>query len=209
VGLGDDGPAGEAPPRVRIDVLRDDFRRLSDDGPGGSAAVLGPAFAGGGGVPPADLVTGTPPYFRVDFALPTGGADARAGGAPVRATIRQGGMPSHDQSAPARCEFRGGVEAYCRAAATLLAPDGRFVVCENWANDDRVRAGAAAARLHVEEVLKVEGRTGRGALFAVYTMKRGGDGVAGETKTLPLLTVRNQKEWTPEYRVVLEGMGMC
>merc|ERR1711966_292348 len=109
-----------------------------------------------------DLITGTPPYFRVDFST------ADKGTAVTAATIVQGGMPTSIQSAPARCEFRGGVEAYCTAAAAVLAPMGRFVVCENWLNNKRVYAGAQEAGLSVVVVLPIKGKEGESLWCLCY-----------------------------------------
>src|SRR5262249_32149479 len=63
-----------------------------------------------------DLVTGTPPYLSVG----TGRESRRV------------------QKGPCNFEHRGGIEAYCDAAAHALAPCGRFVVCEQAAQDARV-----------------------------------------------------------------------
>lgn len=71
------------------------------------------------------LVTGTPPY------KPLGTAS----------------LSPDPQRAHARVELRGGVEAYLRAAARVLAPDGVFVMCAQSDQASRVAIGAAAARL--------------------------------------------------------------
>ena len=114
-----------------------------------------------------DLVTGTPPYFRVDFTVEKDDKVVQ------KAVIQQGGMPTCKQSAPARCEFRGGVEAYCKAAATAMHDQSLFCVCENWLNNDRVYEGARDADLVITEVLPVQGRTGKPCpLFAVYVMRK-------------------------------------
>jgi tRNA1Val (adenine37-N6)-methyltransferase len=147
-----------------------------------------------------DIVTGTPPYFRVQFNQDNG---------VQAAVIQEGGMPTARQSAPARCEFRGGIEAYCIAAArALVVPTGRLVVCENWKNHDRVLEAARAAELKILKVVQVEGRPGRGTLFAVYVM---GHEMASETKTeQSKLTVRNEEgNWTAEYlRTVMNDMSI-
>jgi tRNA1(Val) A37 N6-methylase TrmN6 len=54
-----------------------------------------------------DVVTGTPPYFDPRAATPCSDA----------------------QRAHAKFELRGGIEDYARAAARVLSPGGRFVVC--------------------------------------------------------------------------------
>merc|ERR1712232_975859 len=107
-----------------ISVRRGDFRQLMD--PNERKRLLdGVEHAESG----FDLVTGTPPYFRVDFTLRPN--ENKKEQHVHSAVINQGGMPSCLQSAPARCEFRGGVEAYCEAAAAVMKRDGVFVVCEN------------------------------------------------------------------------------
>jgi len=147
-----------------------------------------------------DLVTGTPPYFRVDFTVQNGTV--------ASAVIQQGGMPTAIQSAPARCEFRGGIEAYCEAAARVLKLTGRFVVCENWANHDRVLVAADQYQLHVVREVQVQGREERGTLFCVYVMKaKSSDDVATSRETL---AVRDgQGNWTERYqRTVLDTMSI-
>src|SRR5262249_27018325 len=72
-----------------------------------------------------DLVRGTPPY------LPVGTARGS----------------SRSQWAGCHLELRGGIEAYCAAAARLLGPGGWFVTCAGAAQDERVRDGAANAGL--------------------------------------------------------------
>jgi tRNA1(Val) A37 N6-methylase TrmN6 len=72
-------------------ILRPDQKKLKDTHPNGF-----------------DLVTGTPPYFRVDFqlestssstSLGSGEKDAEPQERVTRAVIRQGGMPTAIQSA--------------------------------------------------------------------------------------------------------------
>mmetsp|Transcript_20827 Transcript_20827/g.57586 ORF Transcript_20827/g.57586 Transcript_20827/m.57586 type:complete len:468 (-) Transcript_20827:2521-3924(-) len=179
-----------------------------------------------------DLITGTPPYFRVDFtttttttttsknesspqsASSTIGTDDNEQPPPPppptivvqHAVIRQGGMPTAIQSAPARCEFRGGIEAYCHAAAQCLEPTvGRFVVCNSYIHHARSQRAAVEAGMEIIHTLLVEGCRGRGLLFVVYVMRlkpRDDDEEeAPETTTTESqLTVREVTgEWTPEY----------
>jgi tRNA1(Val) A37 N6-methylase TrmN6 len=189
-----------------------------------------------------DLITGTPPYFRVDFTsskggvVPSGGRASSADddddddgdddGVITSAVIRQGGMPTSMQSAPARCEFRGGIEAYCLAASAMLSssPPGMFVVCENWANDDRVWRGAEDAGLTIVRVHPVRGSVKKdGNLFAVYVMRKRADGeerasddgergredANNDVVTMPPLVVRDADgKWTSEYANVLEDMSI-
>jgi len=166
-----------------------------------------------------DLITGTPPYFRVDFSTEPNPSDhVRDDGdnednrnrRVTTAVIQQGGMPTSMQSAPARCEFRGGVEAYCTAASAVLADNGIFVVCENWLNDTRVHDGAAKAELHVDLVLPVKGKTGRKEnLFAVYVLRKRNESSGEQTMILEALPVRSESgKWTVTYAHVLEAMSI-
>ena len=141
-----------------------------------------------------DLITGTPPYFRVDFAV------NEKDKVVTSAVINQGGMPTAKQSAPARCEFRGGIEAYCEAASRVLRPrTGKFVVCENWINRDRAVAAAEKCGLSILSQVEVKGREGRDTLFCVYVMKRM-DGQSQKT-TRSSLSVRDiEGNWTNAYK---------
>lgn len=132
-----------------------------------------------------DLVTGTPPYFR-----------------------RGTGLESEIQQR-ARCRFEhlGGIEAYVGAAARLLAPGARFVVCEDARQRARVHAAAAAAGLAIERWRAVVPRQGKPPLFDVYSMRRVGD-VAHTTEDEPLVVRDQAGRWTPAFRAVRAEMGM-
>jgi len=136
----------------------------------------GPAF---------DLVTGTPPYFRLGHGVTS----------------------DKMQCGPCRFEFRGGVEAYCEAAARALAPAGRFVVCEDADQEERVLTALEVVGLRVLEVRQVIPKVGRPPLFSVFS--------AGWPTDIPhellrhRLTVRDaQGQWTDEFRAVRQAMGM-
>lgn len=201
------------PEQARVTVHNADFRSLYADvttvpssggtDTGAVEAVRQTKF---------DLVTGTPPYFRVDFTM-----DNRTGERVVAgAHIRQGGMPTCKESAPARCEFRGGIEAYCAAAARVLAADGALVVCENWANHERVQRAAPTVGLRIVSVQRVIGREGKPPLFAVFTMvhdqtkEKVGEGsrAVDEPEYAPDLMVRDSHgAWTLQYAEVLREMS--
>ena len=103
---------------------------------------------------------------------------------PTVALTPTGGMPSCEQSAPARFEFRGGIEEYCSAAGRCIAAHGRFVVVVGCAtaDDRRVCQAAVDAGLRVTHKLRVHGKVGRAALIAVYVMAKGGSEEAGEAE---------------------------
>lgn len=107
---------------------------------------------------PCELVTGTPPYLPLGTALAS----------------------PDPQRAAARLELRGGVEDYLSAAARVLAPEGRVVVCADGRTPERVLRGAAAAGLSPLRRLDVIPHAGRevesprtaeapGPLFSVWT----------------------------------------
>jgi tRNA1(Val) A37 N6-methylase TrmN6 len=133
-----------------------------------------------------DLVTGTPPY------LPLGSA---------RESRRV-------QKGFCNFEHRGGIEAYCDAAARVLAPAGVFVVCEQAAQDDRVHAAARAAGLAVLRGCAVVPRAGKRPLFSVHAMGRA-PGAVGRTAVRSPLVVRDARgRRTPEFHRVRAALGM-
>jgi tRNA1(Val) A37 N6-methylase TrmN6 len=131
-----------------------------------------------------DLVTGTPPYLTPGHAT----ASARA------------------QCGPCHFEERGGVEAYCAAAARVLAAGGSFVMCAAALQDERVVAGAAAAGLAIATHLRVIPRAGKAGLFAVYEMCHRGE---PRPSTKAELVVRDRRgQWTPAFAALRTAMGM-
>ncbi|KAL9182943.1 hypothetical protein ACHAXT_004222 [Thalassiosira profunda] len=233
-GLADqaDGPAMNHD----VQIAQGDFRDLvpwaKTKGPNTSAADGGQENDGSFDIKDVaakryDLITGTPPYFRVGFtaskasigndqnaATAANGKDERI----TAAVIEQGGMPTSMQSAPARCEFRGGVETYCRAASAMLQPEGLFAVCENWLNNDRVYQGAEDAGLTIHCVWPVKGGAKKDDnLFAVYVMKRRQTDATNSHNNAPRcdgvirspLVVRDEAGgWTQAYAEVLEAMSV-
>jgi tRNA1(Val) A37 N6-methylase TrmN6 len=132
----------------------------------------------------ADLVAGTPPYL-------------------VPGTARES---RRVQKAACNFEHRGGVEAYCAAAARLLQPDGVFVTCAQARQHERVHAAADEAGLVVTHALEVVPRAGKPALFAVFALRRGG---GGPTVRLPALVVRDAGGTrTAAFRSVRAEMGL-
>jgi tRNA1(Val) A37 N6-methylase TrmN6 len=142
-----------------------------------------------------DLVTGTPPYFAVRSVDAT------------TTIIQQGAMPSSLQSAPARCEFRGGIDEYCQAAVRLLRHNGRFVCCENYANHTRALRAMVEAHLQIERLWYVRGKVGRDRLFVVYVARPRSTDEEDE-KDAPTTTIEEHEvsvrdgagEWTEDYQ---------
>lgn len=99
---------------------------------------------------PFDLVTGTPPYFPP-------------------------GTASHavdEQRTRARIETCGGVEDYITTGASLMADDGRLVVCGDADAEQRALTAAQAVDLHLVARWVVIPRAGRPPLFSVWAMGR-------------------------------------
>lgn len=117
---------------------------------------------------PFDLVTGTPPYFAPDAATPS----------------------PDPQRAAARVELRGGVEDYLRAAALVLAPGGRFVVCAEARKPERVLTTARDAGLAPLRQRDVIPRAEhKGALFTLWTLGHASEG--GSLDVAPPLVARD------------------
>jgi tRNA1Val (adenine37-N6)-methyltransferase len=131
------------------------------------------------------LVTGTPPYLR-----------------PGTAT-----EPRREQQGPCHIEHRGGIEAYCAAAARLLDAGARFVVCHAAGQRDRTVAAARMAGLAVEYRRDVIPRTGKGALFSVYSMRRASE-IMSSVVLSPLVVRDANGQRTAEFRVLRQEMGM-
>jgi tRNA1(Val) A37 N6-methylase TrmN6 len=131
-----------------------------------------------------DLVTGTPPYFRVGSGV----------------------EPRRAQCAPARFEHRGGVEEYCAAAARALCEGGRFVMCAPAREDDRVDRAAGASGLELVRRLAVVPREGKPALVSVTTMARA---PSGSTSRCATLVVRDRSgRWTRDFASLRARMGL-
>ncbi|AUX21512.1 hypothetical protein SOCEGT47_019980 [Sorangium cellulosum] len=138
------------------------------------------------GLGPADLVTGTPPYLPVGTGIESGRV----------------------QCGPCRFEHRGGVEAYCLAAARLLAPDAPFVACAAAQQRARVEAAAKAAGLALAAWRDVVPKIGKAALFSVYALRRGraGEGVARDEP--PLLLRGGNGRFTEEFDALRRDLGI-
>lgn len=116
---------------------------------------------------------GTPPYFDVNV----------------------GGTPDCAESARCLFEFRGGIEAYCAAAARLLAPPhGLFVVVETAQAVTRSYDAATAAGLRVLARIDIVPREGKPVLINVFVMGLegaeafyGGAGHDGEGAAAPFI----------------------
>ena len=130
-----------------------------------------------------DLVTGSPPY------LPAG----------------EGVISEHPQKAAARFELHGDVFDYCRTAAALLRPDGRFVFCHA-SRDARPEAAIAAAGLQLVSRREVFFRATQDPLIALFCCAFPTEGLA--RRDPPALTIRDAAGlWTDEYLAMRADMG--
>ncbi|KAJ4458615.1 putative SAM-dependent methyltransferase [Paratrimastix pyriformis] len=98
-----------------------------------------------------DLVTGTPPYFRLGSGYPS----------------------TKPQRCACRYEYRGGFGAYCDAARVLLVPErGRFVVLETYEQVEEATRCARAAGLEILRRLDMLPKEGVALpKFTVFEMK--------------------------------------
>ena len=137
------------------------------------------------GQPGFDLVTGTPPYF------------------PVGA----GPESDHVQRAPCRFEHRGGIEAYCLAAAPLLAPGAPFIACQAWNQRERVEPAARAAGLRLVRWREIVPRAGKEPLLCIFATR-----AIEHAEPLaidPPLVVRDERgRRTEEFVAARAAMGM-
>lgn len=130
------------------------------------------------------LVTGTPPYF-----LPEAGVQSEK-----------------PQCAPCRFEHRGGVEAYCEAAARHLDQDGLFVMVTAAFQAPRVGGAARALGLAQTYQLDVVPRGDKDPLISVFALQKTKRPVQ---QTRELLVVRDRAgQWTQDFQSVRRQMGL-
>jgi tRNA1Val (adenine37-N6)-methyltransferase len=133
-----------------------------------------------------DLITGTPPYVAPESATPS----------------------PDDQRRYARQELRGGVEDYVAAAARVLAPAGRIVVCADARAPERVGRAALAGGLSIRERLDALPRADKAPLFSVFTLSAASAGEAlGEQRTFVARTPAGAR--TEAYHELREFFGIA
>lgn len=97
------------------------------------------------------LITGSPPYFP----------------------LGTGSLPADPQRRACRFEARGGIEAYCSAAANYLAPGAKFYAVFQSLWDERVQDAARAVGFELQARLDLRMREDRAQPFlTVYEMGR-------------------------------------
>ena len=137
------------------------------------------------GLGPFDLITGTPPYFPPGTGLES----------------------DHVQRGPCRFEHRGGVEAYCAAAAPLLAPGAPLVLCAAPGQVARLELAAPQNGLYIERRRDLIPRTGKPPLFSVFVL-RAGSPAGPAIVDAPLLARDGAGERTSDLHAMRAAMGM-
>ena len=134
-----------------------------------------------------DLVTGTPPYFAAGTGV----------------------QSDRPQCAPCRFEHRGGVQEYCRVAATHLSPDGVFVLVTASQQAASVRQAALQLGLSWLQQLDVVPREGKAPLISLFALaKREVALDAGRYQHNTIVVRGADLQWTRAFRVVRQTMGM-
>lgn len=105
-----------------------------------------------------ELITGTPPYFKVGEAT----------------------LPPDSQKAHARFEIRGGVEAYLETAAVYLDEGGAVVLCAASSREEGALKRAEELGLSPRKIVEAIPREGRPPLFTVFAFERGAPAIQRE-----------------------------
>ncbi|MBI3927079.1 MAG: methyltransferase [Armatimonadetes bacterium] len=131
---------------------------------------------------PFELITGSPPYIPPE----------------------RGVQSPHPQRAAARIELHGDVFDYCRAAAWVLSPEGRFCFCHA-AADPRPEPAIQSAGLRLLRRQDVVFRAGQPPLIALFTC---GFSHQEPPRTAPEFVIRDENgRWTDEYLAMRREMG--
>ena len=128
-----------------------------------------------------DLITGSPPF------IPLG----------------RGTLPANSQRAAARFEMRGGIEAYCEAAARWLTADGSSSFLMDGGQDERCRMAIERAGLSLTRCIRVLPRLGASPTYMIYQAARRSDEVVDEVEWI----IRESDEnWTTTYRTIRQAL---
>jgi tRNA1(Val) A37 N6-methylase TrmN6 len=149
-----------------------------------------------------------------EFAPPPGGFQLITG-TPPYVPLGAGGASGRPQKTPCNLEFRGGVEDYVEAGASLLSADGRMVLVmgvQGQPRGDRVEAAAESAGLAVARRIEVVPREGKPPLMAVYILRRmthheggGGGGEDGGENAAPTAPRHQQQQHQHQQRFVVRN----
>lgn len=138
-------------------------------------------------IPPAELVTGSPPYFPLGTGV----------------------LSPDPQRQACRFELRGGIEDYCATAAKLLAPDGLFTVVFIAKGIERLEVGAKEAGLVETHRVLWRMREDTEHFLSVHALRR-----RDALETHPTLVVedaavrRTDGRLTEAYQALRQEMGL-
>jgi tRNA1Val (adenine37-N6)-methyltransferase len=133
---------------------------------------------------PFDLITGTPPFMPLGSGTP----------------------PRDPQREAARFELRGGIEAYCAAAAEHLAEDGALVIVMDAARPSRYEAATADAGLFVERVMEVLPKPGQPPTYLIYWATLRAPVAAPTTEKLAVRDEHGQ--WSEAFQSVRRALAL-
>ncbi len=132
-----------------------------------------------------DLVFGTPPF------MPLG----------------TGTLPQDAQRAAARFEMRGGIEAYCEAAAKALRDGGGCAIVMDAARPERYEAALQDAGLQLESVTSVVPMNQSPPTYLVYLATKTGTSDGAPTRTDLAIRV-SPDQLTQEYEAIRVGLDL-
>jgi tRNA1(Val) A37 N6-methylase TrmN6 len=116
-------------------------------------------------------------------------------------------LPADPQRLACRFEARGGIEAYCAAAAPLLSEHGQFCAVFQTAADARVQAAASAAGLELHARVDLHMRSDRADPFlTVYAWARS---PAPEVERRTLSVRDANGEITAESHAIRRELGVA
>lgn len=131
-----------------------------------------------------DLITGAPPFMKVGHGV----------------------MPQNEQRKYGRFELRGGIEAYCAAAAAFLNPSsGTCVMLMDAQNEERTRHAFQSNGLHLEALFNVAPRPHLPLIYQIF--------VGSYTRnTFGSYTLAMRPEigehWTDQYSQLRQSIGL-
>jgi tRNA1(Val) A37 N6-methylase TrmN6 len=137
------------------------------------------------GLGPFDLITGTPPYFPPGTGLES----------------------PNVQRSPCRFEHRGGVEAYCEAAAAHLGPGAPFVICCAPGQLTRLETFAPTVGLTIERRRDIIPRVAKSPLLHVFVLRHTAH-ARPYTVDAPIVVRDNEGHRTLQFQSVRLAMGM-
>lgn len=133
------------------------------------------------------LITGTPPYFIVK-----------------RGTV----LPAKVDQKACLCEFRGGVEEYCKSAKRYLDRNGIFVVVGSSYRLDRFENGSSENGLSIIERCDFIPKENKPPLFSVCVMKHSEEVVENKSYEVNRIVIRDKNgNRTKEYRDLMDRLG--